>query len=64
MLKLTSTGGAEIRLEEPCPSCIGTGIITRSMGMAGRCAECKGERIVLTANGRAIIDLLTKYRLA
>jgi DnaJ-class molecular chaperone len=61
MLKLTTTSGQEILLEEPCPNCSGTGVFSRGGGMlTGLCQQCGGRKSQLTDNAHAIIELVQR----
>jgi len=62
MLSLTTETGHKITLEEPCPSCSGTGVFSRGGGsLTGMCQTCGGKKICLTDNARAIIELIARY---
>ncbi len=48
----------EIKLEEECPECMGTG---EDIRYVGKCTGCNGKGMILTNSGRAILFLVKKH---
>jgi hypothetical protein len=61
-MPLTTPTTCEIFLEEKCPSCNGSGDIDAETGRwKGPCRECEGYGVVLTDQGRTVLEFVMHH---